>query len=174
MFTGGELAAMITDVFQLHQNFPKKPQNAFRKFDGATPYGVHPTFMAMMILQEDTMEENDRVRRAKALLGHDLLEDTTAPLPEWCKDFEVLALIDGLTFTNDQDPLTEIWNRGDEVILVKFYDNVANLMNTRMMTSERREERRQHVLEHLAWVESRNPQLEIVKIAKGLLGLAPS
>ena len=171
MFTGSELAAMITDVFQLHQDFPKKPQNAFRKFDGITPYGVHPTFLAMMILQEDTMEENDRIRRAKALLGHDLKEDTTAPMPEWCKDLEVMALIDGLTFTEEQDPAVEMWNRGYEVILVKFYDNVANLMNTRMRSPERIERRRENVLKHLAWVESRHPQLEIVKIAKGLLGL---
>jgi hypothetical protein len=64
-----------------------------------------------------------------------------------------------------------MWNRGYEVILVKFYDNVANLMNTRMISPERIERRRESVLKHLAWVESRHPQLEIVKIAKGLLGL---
>ena len=82
-----------------------------------------------------------------------------------------MALIDGLTFTEEQDPAVEMWNRGYEVILVKFYDNVANLMNTRMISPERIERRRENVLKHLAWVESRHPQLEIVKIAKGLLGL---
>ena len=30
------------------------------------------------------------------------LEDTTAPMPEWCRDHEVMALIDGLTFTKEQ------------------------------------------------------------------------
>ena len=44
-------------------------------------------------------------------------------------------------------------------------------MNTRMISPERIERRRENVLKHLAWVESRHPQLEIVKIAKGLLGL---
>ena len=27
VFTGSELATMITDVFQLHQDFPKKPRH---------------------------------------------------------------------------------------------------------------------------------------------------
>jgi hypothetical protein len=172
MVTGGELAAMITDVFRLHQDFPKEPQKAFRKFDQITPYGVHPTFLAMLILQEDTMEESERIRRAKALLGHDLREDTTAPMPEWCKELEVMTLTDGLTFAEEQDPWVEMWKRGNEVILVKFYDSVANLMNTRMMPPERVAQRRENVFKHLAWVESQHPQLEIVKIAKGLLGKA--
>jgi hypothetical protein len=170
MFTGNELASMIADVFRLHQEFPKKPSKAFRKFDGKTPYGVHPTFLAMMILQEDTMSETDRVRRAKALLGHDLNEDTTAELPSWCQESEVLTLIDGLTFTDDQDPLIEMWKRGEEVILVKFYDNVANLMNVGMMTPERVAERQANVRRHLAHVKMQHPGLEIIKIAEGLLG----
>src|SRR5580658_9919628 len=97
MLTAIQLSSMIADVFRLHQDFPKKPSNAFRKFDGRTPYGVHPTFLAMLVLQEDTMPEDDRVRRAKALLAHDLKEDTTAPMPEWAQDLEVMTLIDGLT-----------------------------------------------------------------------------
>lgn len=169
MFTGKELALMIADVFRLHQDFPKKPHKAFRKFDEKTPYGVHPTFLAMLILQEETMPEDDRLRRAKALLGHDLKEDTIADLPDWCQETAVAKLIDGLTFSDDEDPLIEMWLRGEEVILTKFYDNVANLMSVGKMSPERIAQRQANVQKHLAYVESRYPQLEIIKIAKGLL-----
>ena len=170
MFTGTQLAAMIADVFRLHQEFPRKPAKAFRKFDGVTPYGVHPTFLAMLVLQEEAMAEEDRVRRAKALLGHDLKEDTTAPLPEWCQELPVMELIDGLTFAEDTDPFTEMWKRGDEVILTKFYDCVGNLMGTKTMRPERVAQRLENARKHLTYVETRYPELEIVKIAKGLIG----
>jgi len=169
MFTGEELATMIADVFYLHQEFPKKPTNAFRKFDGKTPYGVHPTLLAMLVMHEDKMPEVDRLRRAKALLGHDLKEDTGAVLPAWCLEPDVETLINGLTFTKEKDPLVEMWKRGDDVILTKFYDNVANLMNVGTMSPERIRQRRENVRRHCNWVLARYPELEIVKIACGLL-----
>jgi len=171
MLTADEISRMIADVFRLHGKFPRKPEKAFRKFDGKTPYGVHPTFLAMLVAQEESLAESFRVTSIKALLGHDLLEDTTAPLPEWCKDSRLVeTLIHELTFTKDQDPLVDIWTRSQWAILLKFYDNVANLMCVGKMPADRVAQRKEHVRKHLEWVEGRYPGLEIIKIARGLLG----
>lgn len=170
VFTGIELAAMISDTFRIHQEFPKEPRKAFRKMDLITPYGVHPTLLAMLVLHEEKMPEPDRIRRAKALLGHDFKEDTTAPLPIWCQDADVMTLIDGLTFTKDQEPAVEMWKRGDDVIITKLYDTVGNLMGVGRMNPDRVAVRRDYARKHVDYVAGLHPELEIVKIGRGLLG----
>lgn len=169
MLNAYHLSAMISDVFHLHSNFAKTPEKASRKFDGKTPYGVHPTLAAMLLLHEETLPEDFRVLGAQVLLGHDLIEDTTASLQGWCKEPDVESLIRELTFAENQDSSVEIFNRSAVAILLKFYDAVVNLMCTGKMDPKRREERRARAMEHLIWVETRHPELEIVKIAHGLL-----
>lgn len=169
MFRADELSAMIRDVFFVHSIFPKTPDKAFRKFDGSTPYGVHPVLAAMFFLHEETLPEDFRVIGAKALLAHDILEDTTAILPDWCCDDKVCSLIKELTFSEQQDPSVEIWGRSSEAILLKFYDVTINLMCVGKMDAEKIKRRRQQALIHLAWIRSKHPCLEIVKIAEGLL-----
>jgi hypothetical protein len=171
MLSALSLAGMIFDIFRLHSEFPKKPEKAFRKFDGCTPYGVHPTLAAMIFLHEESLPENFRVRGAKALLCHDLIEDTTASLPDWCSEPEVESLVQELTFSEHFNPSTEIWNRSENAILLKFYDVVVNLMCVGKMSPERIAERKKHAIEHYSWVFNHYPNLEIIKIAKGLLQL---
>ena len=172
MFSGDQLSWMIRDIFLFHQNHAKNPEKAFRKFDGKTPYGVHPTLAAMLILHEEHLSEEVRVRGAKALLAHDLLEDTMVPLvalTNWGGDPDVTGLIQELTFTKDENPSVEIWNRSHEAQLLKFYDVTVNLMCVGKMSPDRIQYRREQAKKHLAWVESNYPGLEITKIAGGLL-----
>jgi hypothetical protein len=169
MLSASELSGMISDVFRLHSEFPKSPEKAFRKFDGRTPYGVHPTLAAMLFAHEESLYEDLRVLGIKALLGHDLIEDTTAPLPAWCSDPEVELYIRELTFTEGQNPLVDIWHRRHTAILLKFYDVVANLMCAGAMKPERAKERQMYADRMLAYIKDIYPQLEILKIARGLL-----
>ncbi len=168
MFTGQELGSFVLDIFTKHEQFPREPSKAFRKFDGKTPYGVHPTFLAMLFLHEESLPEYFRVWGAKALLAHDLLEDTTVTLPKWCSPV-VQTLVKELTFAENEDHRVEIWKRSPQAILLKFYDVVGNLMCVKGMLPEYVEFRRESARKHLEWVEGKYPQLEIVKIAKGLL-----
>ncbi len=171
MFTGIELGKMISSIFYHHECHSRKPEKAFRKFDGRTPYGVHPTLAAMLILHEEYLLEDVRVIGAKALLAHDLIEDTKiARLPDWCyQPLAIASLVYELTFYEDQDPSVEIWKRSDKAKLLKFYDVTVNLMCVSAMKPERVQYCREQAQKHLAWVEERYPHLEIVKIAKGLL-----
>ncbi len=124
----------------------------------------------MLILQEESLPEETRVRGAKVLLAHDLLEDTTAELPIWTKNPKIEKLVSGLTFAKGEDKFLEVWKREEEVILLSFFDNVSNLMAAGKMKPGRRAEYLVGVRKHLDYVEKRYPKLEIVKIAKGLLG----
>ncbi len=60
-----------------HTNFPRKASKAFRKFDGVTPFWVHPSWCATAILAEESLPEELRMRGAHALLLHDVVEDTS-------------------------------------------------------------------------------------------------
>ena len=111
MMDAKKLAQMIWDTLALHSQFPNEPKKAFRN-DGKTPSGTHPVRLAMLFLNEEHLPEDLRVRGVKALLAHDLLEDTTACLPHWANNLEVRELIYGLTFTKDQDKYTDVWHRG--------------------------------------------------------------
>lgn len=170
MFTGEQLAAMISDVFFLHQAQARTPEKAFRRFDGVTPYGVHPTLAATIFLHEESLPEDFRMCGCKALLAHDLFEDTNITgFPRWCDNQVTRNLVSELTFIEGEDPSVEIWNRSDQAKLLKFYDVVINLMCVGKMAPERIQYRYEQAKIHLAWVHEHYPKLEIVKIAKGLL-----
>ncbi|MFH1917249.1 MAG: hypothetical protein ABIJ21_08370 [Nanoarchaeota archaeon] len=68
---------------EAHQDHPRKPSNASRKWDGRTPYYIHPIWCATMLATETTLSEKIRLEGIHALLYHDILEDTTQSLPEW-------------------------------------------------------------------------------------------
>ena len=169
MFNGSDLGRMMAEICILHERFPKEPKNAVRRFDGVTPYGVHPTLSAMLLLHEETLPMETRETGAKALLCHDIWEDTTAELPTWARVPDVELLIKGLTFSKEEDPFTEMWKRGENIILVKLFDNAANLFCTGTMKPERRAERAEKIRKHAEYVEKQYPTLDIIKVIKGLL-----
>ncbi len=173
MISGIEFGQMCLDVCRLHQLYPKRPDKAFRKEPPGTPYGVHPVFLATLIMQEPNLAEDERILGAKVLLGHDLKEDTTAELPVWCQVPEVLSLIDELTFKSEEDQLVVMWNRSPKAIFYKTWDNVGNLIAVSHKLPARIMQRKDCVRRQLLWVEERCPGLEIVKIGWGLLGESP-
>ena len=46
------LATTIAGIFRAHDGRANKESKRFRKWDGKTPYGIHPTWAAMTILTE--------------------------------------------------------------------------------------------------------------------------
>ncbi len=171
-FSGTELASMIGDAFRIHQVFPRAPHKDFCKHE-MVPYGVHPAFSALLLLREEFLDTDFRVRGAKALLGHDFLKETTIrelDLPDWCKRDGVLKLIRGMMFSKNEDPFKEVWNRGEEVILLKLYDYTDNLMNVGTLRSGKSQtERKAHVRELMAHVRARYRELYVLRIAEALL-----
>ena len=141
MYTANQFASMIRDVFLFHDALAREPKKAFRKFDGKTHYGVHPTFLA------------------------------TAQLPYWCfLSSRMKDLIEKMTFREGEDYMIEIWNRGEIAILLKFYDCVGNLLSISGLDPERAEERKAFARDqYLPWIKARYPNLAIVKIAEGLI-----
>lgn len=161
------LLALISHSVLSHAERPTKPSKAVRKWDGTTPYGVHPVWCAMTLLQETALPEEIREEGAEALFFHDLLEDTTAGPPEGTRS-RVRELVEGMTFASSDEEIVEVWSRTPEVRLLKLYDKVSNLLDGVWMTPEKQERYRAYTRRLADDVESHYGTLNIVRIARSL------
>jgi hypothetical protein len=109
----------------------------------------------------------------RVLLLHDVLEDTTYPLPNWVPE-EVLSLVKAMSFENSLAEREEVWERPPIIWLLKAYDKASNLMDGSWMDSrppEYRQSYRQFALELAARVKERYGDLNIVRIIHALCQL---
>lgn len=159
---------LVRDCVSAHRDYSVKPSKAFRKFDGATPYSAHPIWCAMTLLTETSLPEDVRVRGYQALLLHDILEDTTAPLPDNLSE-DVTRLVQEMTFKSFEEERKLLWGKPIEVKLLKLYDKVSNLLDGSWMTWEKRARYAAHTARLTSHVESVYGLLNIVKIARMIL-----
>ena len=168
--TAHELTESIVYCFRSHAEQPEKPSKAVRKWDGRTPYGIHPTWCAMTLLAETNLPESFREAGAQALLFHDILEDTTAELPEGTPD-EVIRLVKEMTFASSDEEMQQIWSKPIEVKLLKLYDKTSNLLDGSWMSIEKRDRYGIYLLDLCAEVERHYGEfkLNIVDIARAVV-----
>ena len=171
MLTAHELAQILAEIMFIH-SFHAREGKQFRQFDGRTPSGVHSVLLMMLILHEESLPEALRVMLALAIGAHDIPEDSILTrLPLWATtDPEVEALVRGMTFADGEDKYTEMWKRGDMVLLLELFDCTVNLMCAATKKPGRTAICQQAVRGLIAYFEPKYPKLEIIKIAKGLLG----
>lgn len=154
-------------AFLAHADAPTKPSKAVRKWDNKTPYGIHPTWCAMTILTETILSEELRVIGAQALLFHDVLEDTTAELPEIIPP-KVVQLVKEMTFASSDEEMELIWSRSKEAMLLKLYDKVSNLLDGSWMSVEKRARYADYLSRLCDAVEPHYGNLNIIRIARAI------
>lgn len=167
MLSASQLWNQINYCIRAHATQATKPSKAVRKWDGRTPYGIHPIWCAMTILAETTLPKKIRTEGAEALLLHDILEDTTLELPEGTS-VEVRALVEGMTFESSDEEMRLIWNRSLEIKLLKLYDKVSNLLDGSWMSLEKRARYKKYLLALCDEVEPHYGKLNIIKIARAI------
>lgn len=170
MMDAKEIAELINYIFATHAEKPTKPSKSLRKWDGKTPYGIHPAWCAMTLLHETELPEALRITGAQALLLHDVLEDTTAGLPQGCPA-EVEKLVREMTFASSDEEMVEIWSRSKETILLKLYDKVSNLLDGAWMPKEKRARYSAYTMRLADEVEKTYGTLNIVRIARAITDL---
>ena len=158
----------IRFIMDAHNNKAKKVKPQVRKWDGKTPYYVHPIWCASMILQETNLPEKLRVNGSQALLYHDVLEDTEAELPEWLSK-EVKELILDMTFESSHEEREKVWEKSQQIRLLKLYDKVSNIMDCIWMSTKAIEIHKKHLKKLAEDVEKNYGEINIVKLAKVLI-----
>ena len=164
------LSNLISYCIKAHAEHPTKPSKAFRKWDEKTPYATHPIWCAMTLLSETSLDETFRMCGAQVLLLHDLIEDTTAPLPKlfghWVYQDSIKVMVKEMTFDSSEQEMREIWSKGPAVKLLKLYDKVSNLMDGVWMSPEKRATYKKYVKKLAKEVQKTYGDLNIVRIAK--------
>ncbi|MEI6849657.1 MAG: hypothetical protein WCK29_01335 [archaeon] len=158
----------ISFTIDAHQNHPKKPSKAFRKWDGKTPYSIHPIWSAMTILTETDLDEKTRMEGYQTLIYHDVKEDTNKPLPSNLES-RILELVNHMTFEGgSEQEMQEIWGKPKEVRLYKLYDKVSNLLDASWMTTEKRAKYEEYLGKLTLDAEKNYGILNITKIARAI------
>lgn len=119
-----------------------------------------------MLLLETQLPERIRDDAAIALLFHDVLEDTSAPLPSSLTP-EAVRLITDMTYENFQEEVSGVLAKDSVVHLVKLYDKVATLYDE-CLRSFRYSEWLDFTEQLLELVERAYGQLHIVLLGKTL------
>lgn len=152
-------------VIRAHSEMAKKEANATRMWDQRTPYHFHPIWCATTILHETSLPEDLRMDGSQALLYHDVVEDTTAPLPSWLSE-KVKGLVSDMTFNSSEDEWENLWSRSQEARLLKVYDKTSNLLDGVWMKPQRRDQHVDHLKRLVKDVRSNYGNLNILKIAE--------
>lgn len=159
----------ILRVMKAHSKYIKTKKDGLRFWDMKTPYLIHPVWCAMTILTETKLDDGLRWRGSLTLLYHDVLEDTKYKLPN---DLEkrVVANIKEMTFMGGfkEESLT-LFQKKKEIILYKLYDKISTLLDAVWMKSEKLREYKHFTNKILKIVENEYGDLNITKIARGIL-----
>lgn len=143
-----------------------------RKWDNQTPYSIHPIWCAMTILHETDLPKDLRYDGALALLYHDVPEDTTAKLPKNLSE-RVRHFVKGMHFPGGTpQERKEIWDKDDEIKLLKLYDKISNLLDGIWINPREKKPPREYLRDYVQRltneVEEIYGSLNIVKIARAM------
>ncbi len=156
-----------------HSQNPTDEAHSVRKWDGKTPYGVHPIGSGMILLQETKLPSSvNRENCALALFFHDIKEDTTVELPGWLSS-EVVDLIKLMTLDPEKNSIDEemkiIWDLPPIIRLLKLYDKTSNLLDGSWMSDEKwNNQYVPYVLKLVDDVENNYGSLNIINIARAV------
>lgn len=166
--TAKKLTELIGFVLAAHAEKPISSRKAARKWDGKTPYGIHPVWCAMAMLHETKLPEEQRCAGAEALLLHDIWEDTTVGLPAGTQD-EIRLLVQDMTYASTEEEMKLVWSRPPFIRLLKLYDKVSNLMDGAWMSDEQRKKYAEYTKKLSDDAKENFGELNIVKIAQAIM-----
>jgi hypothetical protein len=156
-------------VIEAHRDHSLSQKKAFRKWDGKTPYHIHPIWCATMLATETTLDDVTRDEGVLTLLYHDVLEDTTPGLPDWLSS-RVIDLIGMMTYEGMAEEISQIWHKPKEARLYKLYDKVNNLLDWQRSSVIKHERYQEYTRNLCSDVERNYGELNITKIARAVLG----
>ena len=159
----------IEYIVNAHQSYSRSGSKAFRKWDGRTPYHIHPLWCASTIATETTLDIVTREEGILTLLYHDVLEDTTLGLPDWLNE-RVKHLIGMMTYDGMVEEMKQVWDKPREVRLYKLYDKVNNLLDWQRSSTVKHEKYQEYTKSLCVDVETNFGVLNIIKLAKAVVG----
>jgi len=158
---------LLDFAYDAYQN--KNIRDLLRQ-EGKTPYMTHPLFAASLLLADQRIPWEDRYYGYQILVLHDVLEDTTAKLPDWVEE-KVVDGVKELTFSDDMpfDEKVELLRGKDSFIkLLALCDTISNVYEEHV-SEEKRIKWKKYDEELVKDVENIYGDIRIVEISKTIL-----
>jgi len=164
MISSEEFKKLLDFAFDAYQHHNTSGQ-AYRQ-DGNVPYMTHPLWCSLMLLADTRIPREERERGAKALILHDILEDTDLPLPEWVPK-DVADLVKEMTFENSEHALREAASKPIHVKLLLLVDGLSSMYEEHV-SPQRRARWKAAVMQATEEVEEHYGNIRIVQVAKSI------
>lgn len=173
MVQAEDLKKYFDFAFDAHQNHPIAQGKDYRQADEQgvrqLPYIVHPYWCALMLLNDSHLPRDVRETGFKVLLLHDVLEDTTLPLPDFVEP-RVVELVKEMTYETWEEERDAVPKKSIDVKLLKLVDKVATMYDEAMRPDiKKRREWKQLTQTLLEDVSKVYPDSRIVTIAKAII-----
>lgn len=161
-----EFKRLLDFIYSAHQEHLTK--NAFRQ-DGRVPFVVHPLWCAMMLVNDTRIPDEERQQGFQALLLHDILEDTSLPIPDFVEP-AVVELVQAMTHTSWEEE-KDIEGKSPLVLLLKLCDKMASMYDetVRQSVIGRRREWKELTQRLLNEAEKNYKESRITQIARAIL-----
>lgn len=166
MIRAEELKRYIDFAYSAYQEHNIVDQE-YRRVSQA-PYITHALWAATMLLADTDVPQEERETGAKALLLHDVLEDTDLPLPDWV-DPEVKNLVEQMTFKNWEDTKKRVPLLPVSTKLLVLYDKLMTLYEDKKDKNRRKGEWKEFCQYLLDEVEKQYGNIRIVQIGKAII-----
>lgn len=165
MIESAELKKYLDFAYEAYQNNNVSGQ-AYRQ-KGNVPFIMHPLWCASMLITDTQVPQDEREIGFKALILHDVLEDTSLELPEWV-ELEVKETVQKLTFENWDEALKIIPTYEPFLKLLLVYDSLSSMYENHVSDLHRAGwiKTTKYLLEE---VEKEYGNVRIVQVGKAIL-----
>jgi hypothetical protein len=148
---------------------------AYRQ-DGKVPYIMHPLWCASMLIADTQVPYEQRELGFKALILHDVLEDTSLELPDWVEP-EVKDVVRELTFEDFQQAIEQYPSKSTFIKLLLLYDKLSSMYENHVGINDDTEEKKQikrklwkeFTIKGIREVEKEYGNIRIVQIGKAIV-----
>ncbi len=128
--------------------------------EGKVPFLMHPLWCAAMLITDTQVPFEQRELGLKALLLHDVLEDTSLKLPDWVEP-EVKDAVKELTFKSFKQIRENYSRKSPFIKLLILYDKLASMYEDHIGIHEKTEEEK--IAKRKAWKEFTLQGVEEIK-----------
>jgi len=164
MIKAEELKKYLDFAYSAYQENNATDQ-AYRQ-DGKVPYMIHPLWCASMLIADTEVPREQRELGFKALLLHDVLEDTSLEFPDWVEP-EVKEVVKELTFESFEQAVEEYPKKAAFIKLLLLYDKLSSMYEDHV-EDHHKSEWKKFTLQGIVAVEKEYGDIRIVQIGKAI------
>lgn len=173
MITSKELKKYLDFAYKAYQENNITGQDYRQK--GKVPYLTHPLGAAILLISDTEIPIKEREIGFKALILHDVLEDTSLKLPNFVES-KVKKIVEDMTFENWEEAERKIPEKPINVKLLILYDKLHSMyemqvgMNdSKSYREKKRRDWKKAVGNLINEVEKHYGNIRIVQIGKAII-----